>query len=247
MESTLGQRLLARGGFVWRAFSAGLFASVLLAAPWAAAAPTLRSPQVTLGGTGLQAFLDSRGESIDVQQDQIVGELVRSNVSNLAPFTIQFELGATGGGTTIGLYNGHDQNPVLMPVFPASAVAGWFAVASYRLAPTRVIINVFDRDAVLYSTQTFLGGDRNAIGFFVLGPGGMFYAQDHRNPNGAPQCLFFPGTGIFGGSMWLAFEGQPFVGGDRDFEDAVLFVESGNSGIVDNLHTTWGQLKQRFR
>ncbi len=248
MESRIGMRRSSQSGLLPRALGAGMLASALLTAPCTAATFQLRSPQVMINGGGIQGYLNAIGENIDVQRDQIVGALIRASViSNNSAVTIQFELSGTAGGNAIGLYDGHDANPVLMPVFPTSAVAGWFAVASYRLSPTRVTVNVFDETAALRSTQTFLGGDRNAIGFFLSGPGGLLYSQDHRNPNGAPQCLFFPGTGINSGSMWLAFEAEPFVGGDHDFDDAIVFVEAPFTSLTPNLHTTWGQLKQRFR
>lgn len=234
---------------------AGLMLALALiavaATPTLAQTPQPRSPQVAIGGTGLQVYLVTVGESIDVLHDQIIGELARSTVFGGSTFTILLELGQTSSGTVFGLYNGHDANPVLMPLFPATATTSWFAVVSYRTSPTRATMNVFDEFATLRSTQTILGADRNAIGFYASGPAGTFYSQDHLNPGGAAQCLFFRGTGVNAGTMWLALEGQPFASGDRDFDDQIVFLESGSlgstPGIVDNVHTSWGQLKTRFR
>lgn len=224
---------------------------VLLAAaiamPSAARAVTLRSPQVTLGGTGLQSFLNSVGETIDAQHDQIVGELLQATVSNNSTYTLQIELGPATAGTVLGVYSGHDANPTLMPVFPAAAAPQWFATISYRTGPGRATVNLFDDFASFRGTTVYLGADRNAIGFYVAGPSGTYYSQDSRNPDGAAQCLFFRGTGINSGTMWLAFEEQPYSTGDHDFDDAVCFVETVFSSVTPTLHTTWGQLKQRFR
>jgi len=208
---------------------------------------TLRAPQIRLGSTALQGFLDFVGESINAEQDQFVGELLRSSVSNNTTYTVQVELVRDSSGTEVGLYNGHDASPTLMPVFPARASRQWFAVASFRNAPTRMVVNVFDANAALQGTTTYLGADRNAIGFYVSGPGGTFYSQDSRNPNGSAQCLFYRGTGLNSGALWLAFEEQPFVSSDRDFDDDVLFVEGSTSSLVPTLHASWGQLKARFR
>ena len=208
---------------------------------------TLRSPQVPVSGSALQTFLNLTGESIVVGQDQFIGELLSSSVSNNSTYTIQFELTRDTTGAVVGLYNGHDATPTLMPVFPANATTGWFAVTSFRSPPTRGIVNVFDGNATLVGSSTYLGADRNAIGFYVSGPRGTFYSQDSRNPDGAAQLLFYRGTGLNTGSVWIAFEEQPLAESARDFNDHVLFVETIFGSLVPTLHSSWGQLKQRFR
>ena len=72
----------------------------------------------------------------------------------------------------------------------------------------------------------------------------LFYTQDARNPGGNPQALTYAGTGINSGSWWLAWEDTPFAGGDDDFCDALLFLESVNPVPVNK--TSWGSLKARF-
>lgn len=211
-------------------------------------AATLRSPQIRLGGTALQSYLNSVPQSIDAAQGQFVGELVRSNTFSNQVFTIQIELDLATPGTVCGLYNGHDANPALMPLFPAEASIGWFAVATFRPAPARLIVNVLDANVTLRSNTIFLGADRNAVGFYASSPAGTFYSQDSRNPDGAAQCLFFRGTGQDVEGVWLALELQPLVSSDRDFDDTVLFLETfAPAGIVETMHSSWGQLKARFR
>ena len=134
-------------------------------------------------------------------------------------------------------------------MFPGAATNGWFAVASFRTAPTRVIVSLFDASAAFQGSSTYLAGppDRNDFGFYLLQSGGFtFYTQDARNPGGVAQALTYAGTGINSGSWWLAFEDlNASQGSDYDFDDAVLFLESVNPTPVSK--TTWGDLKARFK
>lgn len=209
----------------------------------------LRSPQVAVGGTGLQAFLDSRDANVDVGAAQAVGELLRSGVDPPLTYSLLIELSQTAGGVEVGVYNGHDVNPTPMPIFGPTAGPGWFAVVSYRNSPTRILVSVFDSTASARGSTTYPGGDRDAVGFYVSGPGGTFYSQDHRNLSGAPQCLTFVGTGIHTDELWFTFEDQPLVHADHDFDDCVLWVRNNSSRglLVETQHTSWGRLKQRFR
>jgi len=208
----------------------------------------LRSPQVPVNGSGLQSVLNSYGESINVLQDQIDAQLLRVLAAPGVTSTLQIELSRTDG-SSVGLYDGHAAVPTLVPLFPPEATAGWFAVASFRSSPTRVVVNVFDVSAVLTGHSVTLGGDKFGIGLYVSGPGGTFYSQDARNPGGSPQWLFFAGTGIYIGSWWLAAEDRSITGGaDGDFDDVVVFVESTSEGpyTTPALRSSWGRVKARF-
>jgi hypothetical protein len=214
----------------------------VLASP---ASAVLRVPQVLVTGGGLQAYLSSQGETINVLTDQDATQSWASTVSNNSTFTIQVELSAFAAANDIGLYNASAGVPPLYQVFPGAASAGWWALASFRTLPTRVVVNLFDANSVSQGQTTYLGADRNNFGFYLNGPGGLFYTQDGRNPGGLPQALTFAGTNVNVGSWWLAFEDKPFGPGAADLDAAVLFLESVNPTPV---HTTsWGELKARFR
>jgi hypothetical protein len=185
------------------------------------------------------------GESINVLTDQTDVQRWASTVSNNSTFTIQVELAGNAASNTYGLYNASLAAPPLYQVFPGAATSQWFAIASFRTSPIRVIVNLFDNNASPVGTNTYLGADRNDFGFYLMGPGGLFYTQDARNIGGNPQAVTFPGTGINSGSWWLCFEDQNFAPGVSDFDDAVLFLESVNPTPVNK--TTWGSLKARFR
>ena len=208
----------------------------------------LRTPQVVVHGTGLRDYFTSVGEPITPSTDQRDGSLLTSSVSNNATTTFEADLASNPDGLVTGIYNGYDANPALMPVFPAVASAGWFAIISFRTAPVRVVVNRFDANASLVGTATYLGADKRGIGWYVQGAGGTFYSQDARNAGGAPQLLFFAGTGYNTGSAWLSVEDQPVAGGaDGDYDDLILFFEEFYGVVTPLRHSTWGELKSRFR
>jgi len=224
----------------------GLIALVMVAGTASAA---LRSPQVTVNGGTLQGYLNGVGESINVSTDQQNIQRWQATVSNNSTFTLQVEFAGNAGTNTYGIYNASGPvNPALYQCFPGAATNGWFAVASFRTAPTRVVINTFDNNASPFGLPaTFLGADRNDFGFYLQqNPSGLvLYTQDSRNAGSVAQALTFAGTGINSGSWWLCWEDTtPQQGSDQDFDDAVLFLESLNPVPVS--HTSWGDLKKRF-
>ena len=227
-----------------------IIGSIALVAFAGSASAALRATQVTVNGGSLQGYLNSVGESINVLTDQQDVQRWQATVSNNSTFTIQVEFAGNAGSNTYGLYNASLVAPPLYQVFPGAATNGWFAVASFRTAPVRVVVNLFDASAALQGTNTYLGADRNDFGFYLQqapGTGGLtFYTQDARNPGGLAQALTYAGTGINSGSWWLCFEDlTSSQGSDYDFDDAVLFLESVNPTPVHT--TTWGDLKARFK
>lgn len=223
----------------------GALALIVLASSAFAA---LRATQVVVNGGGLQGYLNGVGESINVLTDQEDAQRWLSTVSNNNTFTIQVELAGNAAANTIGLYNAGFGAPPLYQVFPGAATTQWFAVASWRTLPTRVIVQLFDNNAVFQGSTTYLAGppDKNDFGFYLQGPCNTFYTQDARNPGGLAQALAYKGTGINSGSWWLAWEDlDTACGSDYDFDDCVLFLESVNPTPVSKA--SWGSLKARFR
>jgi len=223
-----------------------IVASIALFAFAGSASAGLRSPQVVVNNGTLQGYLNSVGESINVLTDQQDIQRWQSTVSNNSTFTLQVEFAGNAGTNTYGLYNASLASPPLYQMFPGAATNGWFAVASFRTAPTRVVVNLFDATAALQGSSTFLGADRTNFGFYLQqNPGLVFYSQDARNPGGLAQMLTYAGTGINTGSWWLCMEDlTASQGSDYDFDDAVLFCESINPTPV--AKTSWGELKARF-
>jgi len=232
-------------------FATMIVASIALVAFAGSASAALRSPQVVINTGSLQGYLNSVGESINVLTDQQDIQRWLATVSNNSTFTIQVELAGNAAGNTYGIYNAGLAAPPLYQCFPGAATNGWYCVASFRTAPTRVVVNLFDNNAAFVGSTTYLAGppDRNDFGFYLQQPVGLglvFYSQDARNPGGLAQMVTFAGTGINSGSWWLCMEDlDPAQGSDRDFDDAVLFLESINPTPV--AKTSWGELKARFK
>ena len=218
-------------------------AAVAVVASGASAA--LRVPQVPVG-PALQGYLNSQGETINVNTDQQDIQTWTTTVSGNSTITLMIEIGGNAPANTIGIYNAAPVAPALYPMLPGAAGAGWFATASFRSAPTRVVVNLFDQDGVPQGSNVYLGADRNFFGVYLQGPGGTFYSQDARNPGGVAQVLTYAGTGINSGQWWMCIEDEANTG-DQDYDDAVLFVESVNPGVTATSTTTWGTLKTRFR
>jgi len=223
-----------------------IIGSIALVAFAGSAAAALRVPQIVVNGGTLQGYLNGVGEAINVSTDQQDVQRWTATVSNNSTFTIQVELTGNAASNTIGLYNASLVAPPLYQAFPGAATSGWFAVASFRTAPIRVIVSLFDASAAFQGSTTYLGADRNDFGFYLQQQaGGVLYTQDARNPGGHAQALTYAGTGINSGSWWLCFDDQSLPqGSDYDFDDAVLFLESVNPTPVNK--TSWGELKSRF-
>jgi len=203
-----------------------------------------RDPQVALMGTGLRDYLVSVGESIDPATAQSRVQVFQATVSNNTPmFVLQFELGPHTPGTTLGVYGGQDAPPQFVPVFPGDARRGWFTVVVYRNDPPRVLVSVFDENAVFHGTSSYPGADRNSIALYLTTPAATYFSQDARNPAGEPRALVYAGTGINVGSWWVAWEdGAP---PDQDFDDSIVFMET--PAIDPVLRASWSELKARFR
>jgi hypothetical protein len=110
-----------------------------------------------------------------------------------------------------------------------------------------VIVALFTESYHHVGTTTYLGGNRNSVGFYLHGPGGDLFTQDARNPAGDPQFLSFLGTGSYAGGWWSAAEETPLnAGADRDFDDMILFVYWQNCSVPVQ-RSTWGEVKSRFQ
>ena len=208
---------------------------------------TPRVPQVPVLGGTLQGYLNSKGESINVLTDQQDAQVWSQSASGNGALTLMVELSGNAGVNSFGLYNSLNPTPPLYQVFPGVASTGWFAIMSFRTAPTRVVVNLFDATATLQATNTYLGIDANSFGFYEenINTGQVLYSQDGRNPGLAAQMLAYQGTGINAGEWWLCFEDTPLAGSDQDFDDAVMVLESVNP--LATVPATLGSVKALYR
>ncbi|MEO5987577.1 MAG: hypothetical protein ABIU54_02380 [Candidatus Eisenbacteria bacterium] len=223
-----------------------LVAFVALAASTGVSSAALRAPQVAVLGGSLQAYFSSIGETINVNTQQDAAQTWTRTISTNSAVSLLIEQTPSAGVNTIGLYNGSAAVPTLYPVLPGAAAPGWFAQVSFRISPDRVVVNLFDNNALPVSSNTYFGIDATNFGFYISGPNGTFYQQDARNPGAKAQLLSYAGSGVNAGTWFLAFEEAAVaLGSDQDFDDSVVQVESMNPTPVSS--TTWGSLKSRFR
>jgi len=206
-----------------------------------------RVPQVPVLGGTLQGYLNSKGETINVLTDQQDAQIWSQSASGNGALTLMVELSADAGVNSFGLYNASNPTPPLYQVFPAAASAGWFAIMSFRTLPDRVVVNLFDATATIQGTNTYLGIDASNFGFYEQNgnTGLVLYSQDGRNPGLSAQMLAYQGTGINAGEWWLCFEDAPVANSDRDYDDAVMILESVNP--LATVPATLGGVKSLYR
>src|ERR1043166_9304966 len=213
-----------------------------LAASCAFAAP--RAQQVPASGTALANFFASQGQVINVGTDQL--DLQSLSVPAGTSFEVR-TFGPQATSTSVGTYNSNGAkktHPALYTVLSGATAPGWYAAASFRSGPSRMLVNLFDALNVLQGTTTYTGANAAAFGIYDTGPGGTFYLDDTRNPGGAAKILAYSGTGARAGWTWFACESSSGSGGD--FADFVVLVNLGSTS-TPVTHTAWGQLKAMFR
>ena len=206
----------------------------------ATANAALRSPQIPVSGTALQAFFTSQGQLIDVHTQQLDLQTVSLSVGTTLEF--HMPVGSDPNANVLGIYDPGLAAPPLYQVFPGSATSGWYAVLSFRSSPMRAVVYLFDASSALQGTNTYLGVDPSYLGFYLQAPGATFYSQDERN--GGARLLAFNAVGTLAGSTWFAWETGPGPGGD--FADSIWLVPNALAPVPVS-HASWGTLKQRFR
>jgi hypothetical protein len=205
-----------------------------------------RIPQVPVGGASLQTYLNTNDGGINVLTDQVDAQVWTSSVSGNATFTLMIELAGNAAQNDIGIYNTADPpNPPLFLVFPGAATAGWFATCHFGPGGSLIVL-LYDQNAIFQGQNNYAGVNRMSFGFYLQGPGGTFYSQDARNAGGFAQVITYLGTGQNFGDWWECFEDLSVAGGsDKDFEDAILLLQSVAPTPVSA--TSWGRLKSLYR
>ena len=240
-----------------RAATTLIVSLVAMAASATFAHAALRVPQVPVIGGGLQAYLISVGESINVNTDQDATQSWSHTISGTTTYTIQFQSSPNAAIQQFGLYNASAVIPPLFFLMSGSVGPLGFSTATFK--PGNIlVVNRFDALGKFLSSTTFGGVDPNNFGFYLSVPGGTVFTQDARNPGGQARAITFQGTGQNAGTWWLCWD-EPLAGapanaaqdaagitsgGDEDFDDLVVLMESVNPTPVSK--TTWGQLKSRF-
>ncbi len=227
---------------------APMILSAMLITSAVPAAAAFRSPQILFGSTALQQHLNDLGESVNVQTEQQEGLVWGSTVSGNSAMTIQFELNGNPSGAELGIAalnpGGHSVF-ALIPVFPATADSGWFAVASFRPG-NNLIVTLFDENATLISQHSYIDVDRSLFAYYITHAHGTFFSHEGFNSDGKVHSLTYAAKGMNSGSWWMAWEDTPIAEySTKNFFDALLFLESVNP--TPAARTSWGELKNRFR
>ena len=228
-----------------RAATTLLFSLVALVASATLSSAALRVPQVPVVGGGLQAYLISVGESINVNTDQDATQSWSHTVSGTTTYTVMFQSSPNANIQQFGMYNASAVIPPLFFLLSGSVGPLGFSTATFK--PGNIlVVNRFDALANFLSTTTFGGIDPNNFGFYLSVQAGTVFTQDARNPGGLARAITFQGTGANAGTWWLCWD-EPLAGapGDQDFDDLVVMMESVNPTPVSK--TSWGELKTRFR
>jgi hypothetical protein len=219
------QRSLAVAGLLFIATSASAF--------------PLRSPQVVFTGGPLQGFLNVVDNGINVATDQLDAPAWAVSITGNTDFTLVLK-GGLGQGNAVGVYNaGVVGPPPLFQVFPPFAAPGWFATLHF--GGGNLVVTLFDQNSLIMGQSFYPGVNPNNFGFYTLGPCGLWYSQDYRNP--APQMLAYA-SNTLPGDYWLCWSACPSNPGST-FDDIVLNVQSVRP--TPGISTTWGLLKAQYR
>jgi hypothetical protein len=218
---------------------------VLGAAIASPASAGLRVPQVPVIGGGLQAYLNSIGESINVNTDQQDAQTFQQSASGNASLTIAFQSSPNAAIQQVGIYNAGAVIPPLFFIISGSVGPLGYSTMSFK--PGNIlVVNRFDALANFLSTTTFGGIDAGNFGFYMSTAAGTIFSQDARNPGGLARMIVFKGTGLNSGEWFICVD-EPGVGtpGDQDYDDCVLVLESVNP--LATQQSSLGQVKALFK
>jgi hypothetical protein len=189
------------------------------------------------GGTGLQGVFDDitvgGPSSVDVTTDMLSDELDSYwsiTASGTSAATLIIELAGFADNNRFGVFDAANPN-VFVEIFGGIATSGDKAALS--LSDTGEVFVNFE------STGVFFSG--NSFGYYLdssyYQAGGIFYSDTSLNTDGVDHMYAYRGTGdtvklpgAFQGTWTsneyiLAFE-DLYGGGDRDYTDFVVMVES---------------------
>ncbi len=183
--------------------------------------------------TPLQAVLDgittSGHSSVDVQNDQIdPAGLWHLTATGTGGATMIVELAGFAPSNTFGIYDASNKNNKV-ELYDGAASAGNTASVHIDGAGH---VSVFDFTESLSHSGTF---GSTTFGYYLSGPGGVFYSDNALNGDiqhmvafqGKGDEVTLPGTSA---GTWTSDEyvlgWEDAAGGDNDFNDMVVMVES---------------------
>ena len=199
--------------------------------------------QVVLGNGTLQGVLDditlapvAGDSSVDVSADQLENdELWKVSGTSGSAATLIIEIAGYADRNTFGIYD--PANPgVLIEIFSGADSSGGLPSIIQISNSGQVYVNSVSSGLLTVD----IGFNQYAFGYYLTSPDGggvTFYSQTDLNGDGVDHMLAFQGTDTdiinnsFGSGLWtdqeyiLAWE-DLIGGGDRDYADMVVIVES---------------------
>lgn len=190
------------------------------------------------GETSLQniinGFTVGGVSSIDVNTDQASpSDLWQNSDSGVSPTRYVASIAGLANQTTFGIYDPNNISNTYTIFDGATDTAGSRELFALD-ANGDVYSDFFNTlTGVTFSTTTF--------GFFIQTPDYTFYSQNSLNPDDQQQMVAFQGgngdsidlpgpggsdTAWTQGGWLLAWEDQPYLNSDQDFNDLVVFIES---------------------
>jgi hypothetical protein len=181
-------------------------------------------------GTSLQDSITALGGNVNVHTDQYqADDRWYLGATHFGAARIQFELSAFSNQNSFGIFDINNPSTQLT-IFSGANGAGTFGFLFNPVGDT-------------YCTATFatmgsptcaaFAGDH--FGFFLSTPtGNTYFSQSSLNADGIDHMVSYQGgagRGTIDGNPWLANEfilgwEDLFGGGDRDYDDFVVMVES---------------------
>ena len=183
----------------------------------------------TINGPSLQGVLNDitndGSSSVNTATDQVAADKYwQLTASGTSAATMIIEVAGFASSNTFGIYDVYNPSSKVT-LFQGSATGGDQVAVSIKASGAVYLNNV--------NTGVVFGG--NTFGYFLQGPGGTFYSDDALN-GGVDHMVAFQGTGdlvtlptLFPGT-WTPNEyilgWEDLAGGDNDFNDMVVMVES---------------------
>jgi hypothetical protein len=190
-----------------------------------------------IAGSSLQNSITALGGNVNVNTDQAWhDERWLLGATGVAASRIQFELSAYAGSNSFGIYDIYNPTTKLTIFAGADSagVLGFLFNTSGSNYCAATLASIGSPTCAAFTTSQF--------GFFLNTPGATYYSELSQNADGVDHLVAFqggPGHGTIGGNPWLANEyllawEDLYGGGDRDYDDFAVLVESvtGVPGIA---------------
>lgn len=186
-----------------------------------------------VAGSSLQNALTSAGALVDVNADQQQDAYWLMGSSTVSSANILFEFAAFANSTTFGLFDRNNPNTHLQ-IFDGAASSGSISLFANSTVSGGKQFCTAPLFSSAVSCATFTSSH---FGFYISNSSGTFYSDTNLNGDQQDHLVAYQGNyssstnSLINGSPWLANEyvlawEDVFGGGDHDYDDFVVLVES---------------------